>query len=55
MRAVVQRVKNASVEVDGKVVGSINRGLMVLLVIGRDDTVRDVQWMVDKIINLRIF
>ena len=55
MRAVVQRVKNASVEVDGKVVGSINRGLMVLLGIGRAACVRDVQWMVDKIINLRIF
>ncbi len=55
MKAVVQRVKKASVEVDRKVVGEINRGLMVLLGIGQNDTIQDVQWMVDKIINLRIF
>lgn len=40
---------------DRKVVGEINRGLMVLLGIGQNDTIQDVQWMVDKIINLRIF
>ena len=55
MRAVIQRVKNASVEVDGKVVGEIGRGSLVFLGIGRDDIVQDIQWMVEKIVNLRIF
>jgi D-tyrosyl-tRNA(Tyr) deacylase len=55
MRSVVQRVKKASVEVEGKVVGQIGRGLLVLVGIGQGDTVRDIDWMVDKIINLRIF
>jgi D-tyrosyl-tRNA(Tyr) deacylase len=55
MRAVVQRVKKASVEVDGKIVGQIGRGILVLLGIGKGDVVRDIQWMLDKIISLRIF
>jgi D-aminoacyl-tRNA deacylase len=55
MRAVIQRVKEASVEVDGKIVGKIGRGLLVLLGIARGDTTQDIQWMVDKIVNLRIF
>ncbi len=55
MKAVIQRVKSASVEVEARIVGQIGHGLMVLLGIGRDDTIRDAQWMVDKIINLRIF
>ncbi len=55
MKAVIQRVKSASVEVKGRIVGDIGRGLMVLLGIGKDDTIHDIQWMVDKIINLRIF
>jgi D-aminoacyl-tRNA deacylase len=55
MKAVIQRVKSASVKVDDKVVGEISRGLMVLLGIGKDDTIRDIQWMVDKIIHLRVF
>jgi D-aminoacyl-tRNA deacylase len=55
MKAVIQRVKNASVKVDDKVVGKISRGLMVLLGIGKDDNIRDAQWVVDKIIHLRVF
>lgn len=55
MKAVVQRVAAATVEAEGQVVGKIGRGLLVLLGIGKDDTIRDVQWMVDKIANLRIF
>jgi D-tyrosyl-tRNA(Tyr) deacylase len=55
MRAVVQRVKKASVEVDGSIVGQIGRGILVLLGIGKGDTAGDVQWMLDKIIKLRIF
>lgn len=55
MRAVVQRVSEASVTVNGDVAGSIGRGLLVFLGIGREDTLRDIDWMVDKIVNLRIF
>jgi D-tyrosyl-tRNA(Tyr) deacylase len=55
MRAVVQLVKRASVTVDGQVVGAIGRGLLVLLGVGREDTEKDVAYMVDKIVNLRIF
>jgi D-aminoacyl-tRNA deacylase len=55
MRAVVQRVKEARVVVADEVVGEIGSGLTVLLGIAREDTFRDVAWMVDKIINLRIF
>ncbi len=55
MKAVIQRVKSAHVEVEGKTVGEIDRGLMVLVGIGAEDTVRDIDWMVEKIVNLRIF
>jgi D-aminoacyl-tRNA deacylase len=55
MKAVVQRVKKASVEVEGKVVGRIGQGLLVLVGIGQGDAIREIGWMVDKIINLRIF
>ncbi len=55
MRAVIQRVKSASVEVDGKIVGQIARGLLVLLGVGQGDTEEDAGWMIDKIVNLRIF
>lgn len=55
MRAVIQRVKEASVTVEGNVVGRIGRGLLVLLGIGSDDGPKDIDWMIDKIINLRIF
>lgn len=55
MKAVVQRVKDASVEVEGQVVGNIGHGLLVLVGIGKEDDVKDVEWMIDKIINLRIF
>ncbi len=55
MRAVVQRVSSGSVEVEGSVVGSISAGLVVLLGVSEKDTIEDVKYMVDKIINLRIF
>lgn len=51
----MQRVSEASVEVDGAVVGSIGRGLLVLLGVGRNDSDSDLDYMVDKILNLRIF
>jgi D-tyrosyl-tRNA(Tyr) deacylase len=55
MKAVIQRVLNASVEVDGKMVGSTGKGILVLLGVEKGDTEKDADWMVDKIVNLRIF
>jgi len=55
MRAVVQRVKCSKVAVDGKVIGQIDRGFIVLLGISREDTTEDVKYMKDKIVNLRVF
>lgn len=55
MRAVVQRVSKADVRIQDESVGSIGRGLLVFLGIGKQDTARDIDWMVDKIVNLRIF
>ena len=55
MRAVVQRVKKSSVKVDGEVVGSIQNGLNVLIGICGDDTLEDLKYIIDKIVNLRIF
>lgn len=55
MRAVVQKVTASNVSVDGEVVGKINSGLLVLLGVGEDDEIKDVDYMVDKIVNLRIF
>ena len=55
MRAVIQRVTNASVNVEGKVVGQINAGLLVLMGIEDADTTEDIQWLSNKIIQLRIF
>ena len=55
MRAVVQRVTRASVTVDGEIVGEIRNGLVVLLGIARDDTQADADYLVPKIIALRIF
>jgi D-tyrosyl-tRNA(Tyr) deacylase len=55
MRAVVQRVKQSSVKAGNEIVGRIGKGLLVLLGVARDDTVKDVDYLVNKIINLRIF
>lgn len=55
MRAVVQRVKFSSVQVNEKEVGKINKGLLIFLGVKDDDTEEDVLYLVDKIINLRIF
>lgn len=55
MRAVVTRVKNARVEIDGNVNGAIERGLLVLLGVGPDDTEAQADKMADKICGLRIF
>ena len=55
MRAVVQRVSEARVDVAGETVGQIGAGLLVLLGVARDDTAADAQYLIDKITNLRIF
>ncbi len=55
MRAVVQRVLEASVSVEGRKVSEIGPGLLVLLGVGRGDGEAEVEWMADKIANLRIF
>ena len=55
MRAVIQRVRSASVSVDEEIVGTIGRGLVILLGIGVNDTEREAAWLADKTANLRIF
>lgn len=55
MKTVVQRVSSASVTVDGNIIGKINKGFLVLLGIKSTDTKQDVDYMVKKVINLRIF
>lgn len=55
MRAVVQRVSQANVKVDGKIVGEINKGLLVFLGVGKEDDDKDLDYMIDKILGLRIF
>lgn len=55
MRAVLQRVKQASVSVAGASVGTIDAGLLVLLGVGLQDTADDVAYMVTKTVNLRVF
>lgn len=55
MRAVLQRVTSSKVVVDGEIVGSIEKGLNVLLGISKEDTIEDIPYLKDKIINLRIF
>jgi D-tyrosyl-tRNA(Tyr) deacylase len=55
LRTVVQRVKRASVTVDGKVVSEISKGLLILLGVAREDTPADIDYMANKVANLRIF
>ena len=55
MRVVIQRVSNASVEVDNKIVDAIENGLLVLVGITNNDTIEDVNWLSKKIVSLRIF
>lgn len=55
MQAVVQRVTRSEVRVDNQRIGAIEHGLLVLLAVGHADTEKEIRWMADKIINLRIF
>lgn len=54
MKAVVQRVSKAKVLVNNKAISQINKGFVVLLGIGKNDTEKDVDWLVRKIVNLRV-
>lgn len=55
MRIVIQRVSEASVKIDGKVHGSIGKGYLVLLGVCEEDTEEDVDWLVRKVVGLRVF
>jgi D-tyrosyl-tRNA(Tyr) deacylase len=55
MRAVIQRVSRASVKIDGAIHGKISQGMLVLLGIRGSDDVSDLQWLAEKVVNLRIF
>ena len=55
MRAVVQRVTSASVTVEGETVGAVGPGLLVLIGVSREDTDKDLNYIVDKVQNLRVF
>jgi D-tyrosyl-tRNA(Tyr) deacylase len=55
MRAVVQRVRYSKVEVNKEIIGEINKGFNVLLGISKEDTIEDITYMKDKVLNLRVF
>jgi len=55
MKVVVQRVKNASVTIEGSIKSSIGQGLLVLLGVGHDDGLEDVDWLARKLVQMRIF
>ena len=55
MRVVIQRVSEAAVKIDGTIVGEISKGLLVLLGIAQEDTEQDALYLIQKLINLRIF
>lgn len=55
MRAVIQRVKKSSVAVDGQVIGEIGKGFNLLLGICEDDTEADMDYIINKVVNLRVF
>ena len=55
MKAVIQRVKNASVRIDGRLAGQIGQGYLVLLGVGKEDTKETAERIVRKMVNLRIF
>ncbi|WP_028897195.1 D-aminoacyl-tRNA deacylase [Prevotella sp. HUN102] len=55
MRIVIQRVKHASVTINGNVKSAIQQGYLILLGIGEDDNEEDISWLVNKVIGLRVF
>ena len=55
MKAVIQRVNYSKLKIGGEVYSEIEKGLMILLGITHNDTINDIRWLSNKIINLRIF
>lgn len=55
MRAVLQRVSEASCKVDGKITGQIDSGFLILLGVEENDTIEDLKWLANKIVNMRVF
>lgn len=55
MRILIQRVKKASVTIEGKVISLINNGLLLFVGITEDDTQEDIQWLTKKVANIRLF
>jgi len=55
MRVVIQRVSSARVRVEGKILGEIGKGFLVLLGVGKEDTEKDADWLAEKIVGLRVF
>ncbi|WP_194766789.1 D-aminoacyl-tRNA deacylase [Tamlana sp. I1] len=55
MKIVIQRVSKASVTIEGEKVANINQGFLILLGIVADDTLDDIKWLTNKIVNLRVF
>ncbi|MEM8549852.1 MAG: D-aminoacyl-tRNA deacylase [Verrucomicrobiota bacterium] len=55
MRAVIQRVQHARVEVDGQATGQIEAGLLVFLGVGQNDTPEDIGWLAQKVVKVRVF
>lgn len=55
MRVVIQRVQEASVRIEGQIKGKIDRGYMILLGIEGSDSIEDIDWLIKKIVSLRIF
>lgn len=55
MRAILQRVLKSSVQVEGEIVGQIDKGFNILLGITHEDTEKEINWLINKIVNLRIF
>lgn len=55
MKAIIQRVKNSSVEVEGEIVGKIEKGLMLLIGVDESDENTDADWLVKKVLDVRVF
>lgn len=55
MRAVVQRIRDGSVTVEGRITGEIEKGLLVYLGVGKEDEMKDLDYMIEKVLGLRIF
>jgi len=55
MKAVLQRVSRASVTVDNEIIGKVEQGILVFLGVGMDDTIEDIKYLAEKVVNLRIF